>query len=46
MSTEEQPITPADHRQQRQKDMEATQMAENIARGLNDAVKRGELHGL
>ena len=45
-STEEQPTTPAEHRQQRQKDMDATQMAQNIADGLNRAVKNGELHGL
>ena len=45
-STEAPPITPAEHRAIRQKDAEATEMAENIVRGLNEAVRKGELHGL
>jgi hypothetical protein len=41
--TEEQRITPAQHRENRRNEAEATAMAEAIARGLNEAVQKGEL---
>ena len=41
--TEEPPITPAQHRENRRKDEASTAMAEAMARGLNEAVLKGEM---
>lgn len=41
--TEEQRITPAQHRENRRNEAEATAMAEAIARGLNESVIKGEM---
>jgi hypothetical protein len=42
-STAEPPTTPAQHRENRRNEAEATAMAEAIARGLNESVLKGEM---
>jgi hypothetical protein len=39
----EPPTTPAQHRENRRNEAEATAMAEAIARGLNESVLKGEM---
>ena len=41
--TAEPQITPAQHRENRRNEAEATAMAEAIARGLNESVLKGEM---
>jgi len=41
--TEEPPTTPGQHRENRRNEAAATAMAEAIARGLNEAVAKGEM---